>query len=284
MGQVRDTSTISDGIPVVHSSPNIEARLGALYSLERLLLESQKDQRAILETICAYVRENSPLEAPESEASSLFKRGEIPPTPTRRADVQAAITVIGRRPEAIQSRAVQEGWRLDLRNSNLIAYDFSTLNYDRADFTNSFLNNARMQGASFAHCVFFGTFMRGAKMQNANFKSSTFVNCFFENSELENTGFSLATFQEADLRAEKVSSIAIEGANLENAFDYSLQFSVESAIKDGANSYNSNEIVKTYEFFKKATFDQTTIVSQATADAMRLMTSSSPESPAAQHT
>ena len=43
--------------PLVRTS---ESRLGALYSLERLLSESEKDQRAILETLCAYIRENSP--------------------------------------------------------------------------------------------------------------------------------------------------------------------------------------------------------------------------------
>jgi hypothetical protein len=39
-----------EGVPIVRSLPNFESRLGALYSLERLLRESEKDQRAILET------------------------------------------------------------------------------------------------------------------------------------------------------------------------------------------------------------------------------------------
>jgi hypothetical protein len=89
----------NDGTLSTRSVPNIEARLGSIYSLERLLHSSEKDRRAILETLCAYVRENTPLEIPQTEPEvSAFLRGESPPKPTLRKDVQAAITVIGRRP------------------------------------------------------------------------------------------------------------------------------------------------------------------------------------------
>jgi hypothetical protein len=77
------------------SIPNIESRLGALYSLDRLLSESEKDQRAILEALCAYVRENSPPQTLDDEQRKGLFRGDITPVPTRRSDVQAAITIIG---------------------------------------------------------------------------------------------------------------------------------------------------------------------------------------------
>jgi hypothetical protein len=137
------------------------APLGALYSLERLLVESEKDQRAVLETLCAYVRENSAFEIPDDEAESQqFFRGELPPKPLRRADVQAAITIIGRRPATIRTRADQEGWSLGFRRTNLIYFDFSQLNFDRADFSNSFLNGAKLTNSSFENGKFDYTFMR----------------------------------------------------------------------------------------------------------------------------
>lgn len=147
MGFVRESRTAgTNGAQIVQSVPNIELRLGALYSLERLLAESAKDQRAILETLCAYVRENSRLEIPDDEAQAKeFSLGKLPPAPTRRADVQAALTIIGRRPETLQARAKAEGWRLDLRNANLVGYDLSELNYDGARFSNSFLDSATCQ-------------------------------------------------------------------------------------------------------------------------------------------
>jgi hypothetical protein len=162
MGLVRETTALrANGEQVTRSTPNIESRLGALYSLERLLMESTKDQRAILETLCAYIRENSPLEIPDDEGEAQeFFRGNLPPLPTHRADVQAAPTIIGRRPETLRVRAKQEGWRLDLRNANLIGYDFSELNYDRARFAHSFLNGSNISGASFAEAIFENTFMQ----------------------------------------------------------------------------------------------------------------------------
>jgi hypothetical protein len=151
LGMVREVKTVAnDGTSIVRSAPNLESRLGALYSLERLLSESEKDQRAILETLCAYVRENSPLEpTPDDKRRLDLFLGNITPNPSRRSDVQAAITIIGRRPDQVRLRAEQAGWRLDFRDSNLVGYDFSGLNYDRSDFTDSFLNSANLTNASF---------------------------------------------------------------------------------------------------------------------------------------
>ena len=139
LGVVRDMKIVAaDGTSTARSVPNLESRLGALYSLERLLSESEKDQRAILETLCAYIRENSPAEIPQDEAERQeLLSGNIALEPSRRSDVQAAITIIGRRPAKVRLRAERDGWRLDFRNSNLVSYDFSTLNFDRSDFTDS---------------------------------------------------------------------------------------------------------------------------------------------------
>lgn len=38
---------------------NIEVRLGALYALERISQDSERDNIQIMEIICAYLRENS---------------------------------------------------------------------------------------------------------------------------------------------------------------------------------------------------------------------------------
>ena len=107
MGAIRESKSVAaDGNELSRSVPNIESRLGGLYSLERLLAESVKDQKAIVETLCAYIRENSPLEIPENDAEAQeFFRGARPPAATQRADVQAALTTIGRIPEAGQFRS-----------------------------------------------------------------------------------------------------------------------------------------------------------------------------------
>ncbi len=269
LGFVRESKSVgTDRNEITRSVPNIESRLGALYSLERLLTESVRDQRAIIETLCAYIRENSPLEIPEDEAEAQqFFHGDLPPRPTNRADVQAALTIIGRRPQFIRS-----GWRLDLRNTNLIGYDFSDLNFDSARFDNSFLSRANMSGASFANGTFAGTFMRAANMKGAVFHSSTFDDCDVRGAEIDATDFSAATLIDTDLRAAKVTSFNIKGANLDKAFP-SLDFAVRYFKEHGANSVNSSELSNVDRLFQKATYDASTSVSDALREAIIIMRS-----------
>ena len=41
-------------------APNLEVRLGAIYALERIAQDSARDHIPIMETLCAYIRENAP--------------------------------------------------------------------------------------------------------------------------------------------------------------------------------------------------------------------------------
>lgn len=275
MGSVRESRVRGqDGTSETRIVPNLEARLGALYSLERLLDESVKDQRAVLETLCAYVRENSALDVIGDEDNApLFQRGETPPAPTRPGDVQAALTIIGRRPESARTRADKEGWRLDLRNTNLTSYDLSRLNFDRADFSNSFLNGTKMRLGHFVNCVFRHVFLCSSKMAGADFSGSTFDTCHLKQAEIDETNFSSATFIASDLREAHVTTLNINGANLEKAFGYFLEYAVKDAKEKGANSYNAIEILNTFNLIKKATYDEHTVVSESTREAIHLMMS-----------
>jgi uncharacterized protein YjbI with pentapeptide repeats len=274
LGLVREVKTVGiDGTSIARSIPNIESRLGALYSLERLLNESEKDQRAILETLCAYVRENSPLQIPDDEGQrEELSRGNITPAHTRRSDVQAAITIIGRRPAQVKNRAEREGWRLDFRDTNLVGYDFSKLNFDRSDFTYSFLNSAKLVESSFVNCIFASTVLCSAEMNSTCLRSSDFKNCNVKKAEIDKTDFSFSKIENTDLREAKVISFNISGANLENAFGTYLAYVVDDIKKNGVkHSFNVTEIIKTVELFKKAIHDEQTNVSQAVHDAIRLM-------------
>jgi len=255
----------ADGTYLKRSVPNIEARLGAIYSLERIMRESKKDQVSVLETLCAYVRENSPINIPDDPAeASIFLRGDDPPKPTRRKDVQAALTVIGRRPENARSD-------LDLRFANLVAYDFSVLNFVAANFSGSFLSGANMLGGNFSHCLFSNVFLRSAKVQAADFTSSLFESCDFTSAEIDSTKFIGARFVDTDLREAKIKSLHIEGANFENAFGYELGYAVKSFKESGPDVINAREINKTAALFAKATYDEKTSVPQDVRDIILMM-------------
>jgi uncharacterized protein YjbI with pentapeptide repeats len=243
--------------------------------LERLLAESTKDQRAILETLCAYIRENSPLQIPEKKADpAKSSPGKTLPSPTLRADVQAAITIIGRRPVSLIERAKKERWQLDFRNANLIGYDFSELNYDYARFANSLLISANMAGASFAGCLFESTLMTDALMKKTCFHHAVFKDCSLKGSDIEATDFSYTTLINTDLRSARVTSLSIKGANLEKAFGSYLRYSVDDVKRNGPNSINAMEVLSISQLFQKATADDATNVSEEVREAVLMMSPS----------
>ena len=78
--------TSPDGTTTENTSANIEGRLGPVYPLERISQDSDRDHMQIMKILCAYSRTNAPW---DPETSMLSK--------DPRANIQAALTVIGRR-------------------------------------------------------------------------------------------------------------------------------------------------------------------------------------------
>jgi Pentapeptide repeats (8 copies) len=71
-------------------SDKLEVRLGAIYALERIARDSERDHWPIMEILTAYIRERAPWRAEQ------LSQEETPP-PTLAPDVQAILTVLGRR-------------------------------------------------------------------------------------------------------------------------------------------------------------------------------------------
>lgn len=54
--------------------PNLEVRLGAIYALERIAKDSERDHVTIMEILCAYIRENAKGTEQVKIPSSIFMR------------------------------------------------------------------------------------------------------------------------------------------------------------------------------------------------------------------
>jgi hypothetical protein len=144
--------------------PNTEIRLGAIYALEKLARDDLEMHWPIMETLCAYIRENAgkPKPLPKNIAAIVAKgffsrtigEGEIlsgvaDGTEPLSVDVQAAISVIGRRGvgqrehERIRRDDKRSGapdaWRLDLTNCHLARPNFAGLDFAGARFIGSSL-------------------------------------------------------------------------------------------------------------------------------------------------
>lgn len=223
--------------------PNIEVRIGALYTLERIAQESLRDHIPIMETICAYIRENARLdnknydrvdaEMTRQRQRELIdrskERGETVPSIEEiedvtiyrapREDIQIAVTILGRRGvgrvdyEAVRYRGEKEDpYRLDLR-ATLLA---------RVDLCNAELGPVLLDGTNLA----------GAKLNDANLMGA----------DLHSANLAQASLDEADLRWArmnwtKLSGARMRGANLTSA---ALFFADLTWTKlDGANLTNA---------------------------------------------
>src|SRR5207247_10793863 len=71
-------------------SKELDVRIGGIYALERVARDSAEDHPTVMDVLAAFVREHL-LEKWPPQARN------VGPRPTLRPDVQAAMTVIGRR-------------------------------------------------------------------------------------------------------------------------------------------------------------------------------------------
>src|SRR5262249_24240904 len=106
-GQVTDryTKTIDQ-----LGSGKLDVRIGGIYALERIARESARDHPTVMEVLTAFIREHSDEQwrAPTSRSPSM---------PTTRPDVQAAVTLVGRRDSQHDIR------RVDLSGADLPGAD-----------------------------------------------------------------------------------------------------------------------------------------------------------------
>ncbi|WP_372615318.1 pentapeptide repeat-containing protein [Aquicoccus sp.] len=212
------------------TKPNIEVRIGAILSLERIAQDSTthdngRDHVRVMEILCAYVRENAPAsKAPDLPFPQECKQDTIDEkrksTPswitnefTLRTDVQLALSVIGRRTrqqvKVERNHPTQDGtgYRLDLSRTNLRYADFQYLDFERTNFFRSqmqaiFCKSANFSGANFVYCE-----LTGANAANAN----------FSNARIESADLSHATLREADLLDCKISHTHFVRANLQGS-------------------------------------------------------------------
>ncbi|QMS87858.1 pentapeptide repeat-containing protein [Nostoc edaphicum CCNP1411] len=182
----------------------IETRLGAIYTLERIAKDSKDDHWTIMEVLTAFVRVNAPLKKDEEQES-----------PKIRTDIQAALTVIGRR----NTENEQEKQRLDLSNIDIRGVDLIKANLERADFISSNLE---------------GALLMQARLQNAEFYNANLRSVAFFEANLHKAYLSETKLQQANLYKANLQGSFLPGANLHlaNLVEANLQKTNLSGVKN----------------------------------------------------
>lgn len=148
---------------------NRSVRLGAIYALERIAEDSERDSHTILETLAAYVREQSPW-PPFLD----FVDRKKPPL-----DVVAAIVVLCRALPgdlSFRLRSKADLRHTDLRGLDLIEPDFRYFLLDGARFDNAKIPFARFGNSDLQKTSFEGAELTGADFTYAFVSATNFLN------------------------------------------------------------------------------------------------------------
>lgn len=172
-------------------SKTIDVRLGAIYALERLAQDSERDLETITNVLAAYVREHAPK-----------PKAKLPERPD--TDVQAALTVLGtlyprgesclcdlgrvRIPGADLIGLHMDSWQLtsadlskanlfradltiaDLTAANLTGADLTGADLTEADLTGADLTEADLTKVNLTDALLTGADLRGADLTGANLR------------------------------------------------------------------------------------------------------------------
>jgi len=228
------------------ASQEVAVRLGGIYALERIANDSEKDHWTIMEILTAFVREPPPLKAPlEAEKSLLelptyIQKAKDDKQPQKlRIDIQAALTVIGRRdtekdPEnqkldlsnadiagANLSKAKLEGanfYQANLQKANIAEANLQKANLTEANLQGAILIEAHLQGAELGKAQLKKAALGGAKLQGARLSYANLQGAFLQSADLRSTRLSYAQLQEANFYRANLEGADLNQANLEGAF------------------------------------------------------------------
>jgi uncharacterized protein YjbI with pentapeptide repeats len=216
---------------VTDTEPNLEMRLGAIYALERIARDSERDYWPIMEVLCAYVRNHrntgEPKPRPDgAKAGSDEFEAWLRTIEKPRVDVQAALTVIGNRSKDRVKFEEKQGFDLDLSEANLQGYSlkgkFARANLRQAHLEGAIIREARLEGASLIMARLEGANLSTARLGDASLirarlEGASLVEAHLEGANLFGAGLEGANLRQAHLEGAHLSAARLGGASLESA-------------------------------------------------------------------
>ncbi len=191
----------------------IHTRVGAIYTLERHARDRPSDQGPIVQTLAAFVRERCPAPAPKLVAGSYQNPSSdaiyVPPA----TDIQAAVTVLGRRDRANDP----PNTRLSLACVNLSGYDLSDGDFTGTSFRGAYLCATNFAGAKIVRGDFQLAMLESADFYGAKASEASFSAAYCGQTRFAHCDLTGARFVESDLRDADFTGAILQGAELAGA-------------------------------------------------------------------
>jgi hypothetical protein len=194
-------------------SDKLDVRIGGIYALERVAHGSARDHPTVMEVLTAFVREHSrePWPRPADAAPAAAARERV-----TRPDVQAAVTVIGRRNAR---HDIPGRRRIDLTGADLTGADLTGALLPDADLTGADLTRADLTGAhldrarlTYAHLT--DALLPDADLTDADLTRARLTYAHLTGADLTGANLSRATLTRADLTGATLDRADLTGADL----------------------------------------------------------------------
>ena len=221
-----------------NGEPAIEMRIGAIFALERLAKDSERDYGPIIETLAAYIREHCRdpkffddkglvgKELRQEREKWIESLRENPPAD--RSDVSAALTVLSRREKNRnwKSSTSDPETQPDFTGAN---FQGSTLwnkseglarkdtNLRLADLSGASLERANLSGAYLAEAKFEGAYLFGADLSGASLERANLSDIYLWRANLSGAYLAEANLSGANLRGIVFDGAILSAVNLSDA-------------------------------------------------------------------
>jgi hypothetical protein len=169
-------------------SPSVDVRLGGIYSLQRIMQDSPRDQPTIVAVLCAFVRDHARAAAVKTVHS---------PTASSPTDIEAALTVVGTRNTAHDGSATV----VDFTGA-----DLSNLDLSRATLPSVNLSGADLTFTDLSHAELFYAILSGAALSHTNLSHADLWH-----ADLTGVLVDKPNFSNADLTCAKLSHADFSG-------------------------------------------------------------------------
>jgi uncharacterized protein YjbI with pentapeptide repeats len=218
------TERFSKAVELLSEGDKFEARIGGIYLLERVARDSPEDHPTVMEVLTAFIREQCP--SPISTSCNSANKDYEEPARVR-ADIQAALTVIGRRISDNDKNAKLNLNGADLSNAYLYKADLTCANLvkthlkhaylSKADLNNAQLLLAQLDWASLEKANLSNADLASAKLSHANLCDANLCGAKLRNAILNGTLLESAKLNYADLSYANLSDASLNNADLSNA-------------------------------------------------------------------
>ena len=174
-----------------------DVRIGGIFALEKYARDVPADQPVVVQVLTAFVRSHAPNDG------ACHADRAVP------ADVQAAVTAIGRRDPGRDDRTAP--WaNLDLSGTclpqvRMVRADFAGANFNGAQLSDSMLWGANFEGAFFDGAVLSGSQLLGARLRSALFDHADLRKVWLGTNDLDGCSLTGANLTDADLTGADVS-------------------------------------------------------------------------------